>query len=447
MPGYNNGQYDFQQQTFCLSWLTSLSFNLTGSAEEIAKEFKAAMEKVLTDSEIKQLIGTWNIVWGPGVFADSLGGAKKKSLNAMFIAAPETHPEQVVISISGTNGSSLMNWLVEDFNVSEKVPWPYGTSPLNPELSKGIHFGLSKLVDMDARSYLAANPSITQVMVTGHSLGGALSPTYALYLDETRSAWDPSGSTTILCLPTAGQTPGDEGFSKYYDDRLLSTTRVWNSLDIVPHAFNVATLRQVPTIYEPEIPATQGIETLAGTLQWIVRDLNYLNISPQTEGFPSQLINIDVLAGKYKPLVEVLEALGKKIENGLSPFQRDLLGSGVIIIQDLLQHTIAYISHFGIDAFGQRMSDISGQSGFVHSSTPDFVNDLKTSLASSGLSKSPIVMDLGRQSRKKIKQLRKGEGALIEDVADTIESLKADASVEINDSTQVVIVVVEQKES
>ena len=28
MSDYNNGQYDFQQQTFSLSWLTSLSFNL-----------------------------------------------------------------------------------------------------------------------------------------------------------------------------------------------------------------------------------------------------------------------------------------------------------------------------------------------------------------------------------------------------------------------------------
>ena len=49
--------------------------------------------------------------------------------------------------------------------------------------------------------------------------------------------------------------------------------------------------------------------------------------------------------------------LWEKIFSGFSDF----------IIQALLQHTIAYISHFGIDAFAQLMSNISGQAGFVHS--------------------------------------------------------------------------------
>jgi hypothetical protein len=55
----------------------------------------------------------------------------------------------------------------------------------------------------------------------------------------------------------------------------------------------------------------------------------------------------------------------------------------------------------------------------------------------------PVVIDLGKKSRKGVKALRRGEGPLLKEVIDAIEELKAAGTVSA--SAQPVIVVVRQK--
>ncbi len=55
----------------------------------------------------------------------------------------------------------------------------------------------------------------------------------------------------------------------------------------------------------------------------------------------------------------------------------------------------------------------------------------------------PIIVDFGRKSSKKIKQLKRGEGCLSYDISATLDQLRADG--EIGDDVQVVIAVVEKK--
>jgi hypothetical protein len=57
--------------------------------------------------------------------------------------------------------------------------------------------------------------------------------------------------------------------------------------------------------------------------------------------------------------------------------------------------------------------------------------------------KAPILIDLGRKSRKKIKKLKKGEGALMDDLSATIEQLKLDGVV--SEGAQVIVAIVERK--
>ncbi len=329
--GYNNGTYTFEQQVFCLSWATSLSFNLTGDAQQIASRTRALLVDVLDDPAVRKLIGVWTIVWGPGIYAKSLAGPNK-SLNCMFIAVPEQDPALAVVAIAGTNGSSLMDWVVEDFNVLRKVRWPYGSSALKPQISAGAMYGLDKLVKMKAadavgnppvtaREFLAGG-SFAKIMVTGHSLGGALSPCYTLYLDETRPAWDPSQSVALSCLTTAGPTPGDISFSHYYDTRLkASTRRIWNMMDVAPHAYNTLRLGQIPNLYAPQLYSPRSPASFS-LLQRFTFSQNYLNVLPDAEGFSSKFYKTDDFRQKTQGLADQVDQASKKFSDVLKTYQK-----------------------------------------------------------------------------------------------------------------------------
>jgi hypothetical protein len=57
--------------------------------------------------------------------------------------------------------------------------------------------------------------------------------------------------------------------------------------------------------------------------------------------------------------------------------------------------------------------------------------------------KSPIIIDLGKHRRKRIKDLRKGQGRLTDEVHGCVEELKAAGT--LSNSAQTVVVVVRQK--
>lgn len=56
---------------------------------------------------------------------------------------------------------------------------------------------------------------------------------------------------------------------------------------------------------------------------------------------------------------------------------------------------------------------------------------------------APVVLDLGKQRRKQIKQLRKGEGRLLDDINGAIEELRTVGT--IGASSQPVVIVVREK--
>ena len=58
-------------------------------------------------------------------------------------------------------------------------------------------------------------------------------------------------------------------------------------------------------------------------------------------------------------------------------------------------------------------------------------------------SKDPILVDLGRKSRKSIKRLRDGEGKLLAEIQGTVDELKANGT--IADSAQPLIILVREK--
>jgi len=294
--------YTQTQTVFALSMLSNVGWNKQGTLDVIEEETANAINKILNERETRDEIGSWNVIWGPAIYQAPLSD-RADNVMVVFQAGDDcTTPGQLVIGIAATNVDSAFDWLVEDFLVMATHPWDYGNpGSLNPNISLGTYYGLSILQHLIPglnlpgvyftlknflASVLAAKTSIT---VTGHSLGGALSPAVALWLSDTKGEWDPGKYSSLACLPSAGPTSGDQDFSTYYGDQLGSvTTRVHNRLDLVPHAWERDDLLELPELYNPPIPATLELDGLLAGALAISWTGNYTQICPSAPALPGQ---------------------------------------------------------------------------------------------------------------------------------------------------------------
>jgi len=121
-----------------------------------------------------------------------------------------------------------------------------------------------------------------EVIVTGHSKGGALAPALALWLKDTQSGdegWDPSGQSEIGCVTFAAPTPGNEAFARRIDSGLGGRhQRIANNNDVVTHAWSADRLLEIPSLFgQRSRPFTTLIDV-------VVRDTEHLGYQHASEG-------------------------------------------------------------------------------------------------------------------------------------------------------------------
>jgi hypothetical protein len=225
---------------------------------------------------------TWQVVWGPAVYTTP--GALYQD-NLMFVAQNQSDPTQLVIAIRGTNFVADLDWLMDDFDVLQMMTWPPGSTvstPAGAMMSESTSIGLQILFAMNGApgsatslmSFLLTQTSNPiNLCVTGHSLGGCLAGTLALYLKDNPSVWDAAGKSNVSCITFAAPTAGNDAFATYSDSRFkgapnppnwdpsLGTTcdAVRCNLDVAPMAWSSSSLSASPTssplfsIYEPNL--------------------------------------------------------------------------------------------------------------------------------------------------------------------------------------------------
>lgn len=129
-----------------------------------------------------------------------------------------------------------------------------------------------------------------EINFTGHSKGGALSPTLALHLADTRDVgqgWDPEGRATLHCYPFAGPTAGNAAFAAHYDATLgASTHRLANHLDMVVHAWLPEEIRAMPKLYGATTKPPPGLQKLANAVAEDMEALDYRQIGNRVTMFP-----------------------------------------------------------------------------------------------------------------------------------------------------------------
>src|SRR5262249_14231650 len=108
-----------------------------------------------------------------------------------------------------------------------------------------------------------------EVNVVGHSKGGALAQTVAVWLRDAldsahpQQGWDPSGRARVACYAFAGPTPGNAGFARRIE-RILGASHhhLRNMNDIVTRAWQTDELRGIPALYGRRSSEFKGLIAL-----------------------------------------------------------------------------------------------------------------------------------------------------------------------------------------
>ncbi|MGA2410857.1 MAG: hypothetical protein ABSG46_10785 [Candidatus Binataceae bacterium] len=242
----------------------------------------------------------WEIIWGPVSHPD---GSLKIDDAAIFVARSLANPNKLVIAVRGTNPISLKDWISEDFAVTKMALWPYNQT--GGKVSASTLYGLHLLQSLHAKPRTETSPpkqhdllaqigdaivhpaslvsivneardkeagGVTliellaaliaeraakaspklQIYVTGHSKGGTLSSTLALWLADTQSGaagnWSNKDEAEIIAYSFAGPTAGDAAFAEHSKNVFGSRChRIYNAYDIAPMAWS--DLKGIPSLY------------------------------------------------------------------------------------------------------------------------------------------------------------------------------------------------------
>ena len=283
--------YTLQQQVFALAMVASADYTEPhGSPPPLEADLSTALANLCAnDSDMP----TWTMAWGPVVYESSILGVESGvEDNALFVAQGSDAAGNTVyvVSIAGTNPQSIFTDVKqEDFNTTLSA-WTYGVPTalnLSPNVTQGTLEGLGNLMGMQdpttgdsLATFLQGVESTTAtVIVTGHSLGGALSPALALALfgdpgntSSGGAGLDPADWSAVYVYPIAGPAVGDQDYATFYATTFPQTTDkqsetwnllVWNSLDVVPHAWNQ--MSAIPNLY-PDLATSDCLASILSSL-------------------------------------------------------------------------------------------------------------------------------------------------------------------------------------
>ncbi len=254
---------------------------------EAEQELSIALENYL--ATLAPVRNNWELVWGPCVYKFPL--IAKFTDNTVYVAQNTHDRSQFVIAISGTNPYEISDWVFEDLLVGQTLPWTFGSPPSGAAISMSAGISLSVLQNLrpchgvkgeNLRliDFLKNTAGISGVTITGHSLGGEMASTTALWLADTQGdLWDTRKQARVSAYTFAAPTAGNAIWANYFHQQLGDNAhRIWNSLDVVPHVWQVSDLNRIPNLYEPRIKAPLALKVTLKGLVLVVQHLDYTQI-------------------------------------------------------------------------------------------------------------------------------------------------------------------------
>lgn len=218
------------------------------------------------------LPGSWQIEWGPVfdlTYSNVMYGVTYRE--PVQSSYSEGAPVFAAVVIRGTDisvaGPGFVQQLIQDLDGETTVPMTMPNAASDPILSvaKGTNDGLNRLLGFTPTHFIlkeAGSGSIadwaqsiyqadseTPIVVTGHSLGGCQTTVMATYLYYYLKGLAGQAVGTVVPNPFAAPTAGLADFAANFNSIFPSATLWWNSLDVVPNAFQQQSANPVIPLY------------------------------------------------------------------------------------------------------------------------------------------------------------------------------------------------------
>lgn len=147
-----------------------------------------------------------------------------------FVAQSVSQPTEYVIAIRGTD--KIIEWLID----AEFLPEPFPPVPTAGKVEDGFFSVYQTLAGLmpdgitprDLRSFIESVAGSANLVITGHSLGGAVANLLALDVAVN------SGAKNLKLYTLAAPRTGDDAFATCFAANVANNYRVFNEPDIVP---------------------------------------------------------------------------------------------------------------------------------------------------------------------------------------------------------------------
>lgn len=283
-----------KQEMLAIAFFADITSGLTikkvGDTEKATKE---SIDNILKSEYGHKMLGDWELVYAPAILTKKVNpqiGDFQIAINTTVIFY-NSSKKHLAIGVAGTNMISVYDWFEEDFKVGTLVPWNSGVlteGSKNTGKAVGGYISTSTSIAIKntwntanstkqtpiewlKNTLSAGTLEVEQLIVTGHSLGGAIAPTLAMALVDNPLTWNVNRQPIeVLTYTFAGPTPGDVGFRDYVESK-MSVHSVVNCFDVVPHTWEIDLMEKLKSLYADRLkPGTATCRNKGILLYWVI---------------------------------------------------------------------------------------------------------------------------------------------------------------------------------